>query len=249
MSLDIVLSDIKRVGDSCYQGKANDVWETDNPEVLEIVMTDRVSAGNGEKRSTIPGKGRANCAISKAIFKRLEEAGIKTHFLGAGSEDSSIYVRKAKPIKLEVIGRFFTKGSFCRRFLLPEDIPFNKPFIEFTFKCDEEGDPPILDREVLKEGLLRNAEEIRFIRETTEKVAFILRDFFAEVGAKLIDFKIEFGRVGDNIVVIDEVSGDTVRAVDLKTGESLDKDRFRKDLENVAWGYDVLGARVDNLNT
>ena len=76
MSLDIVLSDIKRVGDSCYQGKANDVWETDNPEVLEIVMTDRVSAGNGEKRSTIPGKGRANCAISKAIFKRLEVAGI-----------------------------------------------------------------------------------------------------------------------------------------------------------------------------
>ena len=246
MSFNIVLSDIKRVGEP-YQGKANDVWQTDNPEVLEIVMSDRVSAGNGEKRSVIPGKGRANCAISKAIFKHLEAAGIKTHFLGAGSQDSSIFVHKAEPIKLEVIGRFFTKGSFCKRFLLPEDIPFSKPFVEFTYKCDEEGDPPMYDREVLKEGLLRDMDEVRFIRETTEQVAYVLRDFFSEVGAKLIDFKIEFGRIGDSLVVIDEVSGDTVRAVDLQTGESLDKDRFRKNLENVSWGYDILGARVDNL--
>lgn len=237
--------ELHRVG-TPYSGKANDVWRTSDYRILEIVSTDRASAGNGVKRAVIPGKGKANNKISTEVFKRLEEAGIKTHYIGPGSDEQSKYVVKAQPIKLEVIGRFFTAGSFCREYKLPKDIPFEGVFVEFTYKNDAEGDPRITDREILKAGLVRDAEDVIFMREVTEKVAYILRDFFDEVGAQLIDFKIEFGySPSGNIIVIDEVSGDTVRARDKETGESLDKDRFRKDLENVSLGYSTLEARLE----
>lgn len=241
-------SSLQRVGVP-YSGKANDVWHTTDDRVLEMTSTDRASAGNGAKRAIIPGKGKANNSISTAIFKRCEAAGIRTHFLADGSDEQSKYVLKAEPIKLEVIGRFFTAGSFCREYKLPKDIPFEGVFVEFTYKCDAEGDPRITDREIMKEGLVRDAEDIAFMRDATEKVAYILRDFFNEVGAQLIDFKIEFGYAPDgSIIVIDEVSGDTVRARDKETGESLDKDRFRLDLENVSLGYSTLEARLEAKN-
>lgn len=237
--------EIRRVGEP-YVGKANDVWKTNDSRVLEYDHTDRASAGNGVKRAVIPGKGKANNKISTEIFRRLEAAGISTHYLATGSSETSKYVTKTEPIKLEVIGRFFTAGSFCREFKLPKDIPFDGVFIEFTYKNDAEGDPRITDREIVRAGLVRDAEDVAFMRDVTEKVAYILRDFFNEVGAELIDFKIEFGYApSGNIIVIDEVSGDTVRARDKETGESLDKDRFRQDLENVSLGYATLEARLE----
>lgn len=241
----IELAELRRVG-TPYSGKANDVWQTNDERVLEITATDRASAGNGAKRAVIPGKGRANNRISTEIFKRLEAEGISTHYLAEGSDEQSKYVVKAEPIKLEVIGRFFTAGSFCREYRLPKNIPFEGVFVEFTYKNDAEGDPRITDREIVKEGLVHDAADITFMRDVTEEVAYILRDFFDEVGAQLIDFKIEFGYSPfGNIVVIDEVSGDTVRTRDKVTGESLDKDRFRLDLENVSLGYSTLESRLE----
>lgn len=241
----IDLSNLHRIGVP-YCGKANDVWQTNDERILEITSTDRVSAGNGAKRDTIPGKGRANNKISTEIFKRLEAAGIRTHYLAPGSDEQSKYVASAWPIRLEVIGRFYTAGSFCKEFKLPKDIPFDGVFVEFTYKNDVEGDPRINDREILRSGLVRDAEDIAYMRAVTEKTAYILRDFFDEVGARLIDFKIEFGYdLPGNIIIIDEVSGDTVRAIDKETGESLDKDRFRKNLENVSLGYSTLEARLE----
>jgi phosphoribosylaminoimidazole-succinocarboxamide synthase len=246
--IDVNYSELRRVG-TPYSGKANDVWQTNDPRVLEITSTDRASAGNGAKRAVIPGKGKANNLISTEVFKRLEAADISTHYLADGSDEQSKYVVKAEPIKLEVIGRFFTAGSFCREYKLPKDIPFDGVFVEFTYKNDAEGDPRITDREIVRAGLVRDAEDVAFMREVTERVAFVLRDFFDEVGAQLIDFKIEFGySPSGNIIVIDEVSGDTVRARDKKTGESLDKDRFRQDLENVSLGYSTLEARLEAKN-
>jgi phosphoribosylaminoimidazole-succinocarboxamide synthase len=246
--IDVNYSELRRVG-TPYSGKANDVWQTNDPRVLEITSTDRASAGNGAKRAVIPCKGKANNLISTEVFKRLEAADISTHYLADGSDEQSKYVVKAEPIKLEVIGRFFTAGSFCREYKLPKDIPFDGVFVEFTYKNDAEGDPRITDREIVRAGLVRDAEDVALMREVTERVAFVLRDFFDEVGAQLIDFKIEFGySPSGNIIVIDEVSGDTVRARDKKTGESLDKDRFRQDLENVSLGYSTLEARLEAKN-
>lgn len=243
--IDVNYSELRRVG-TPYSGKANDVWQTSDPRVLEITSTDRASAGNGAKRAVIPGKGEANNLISTRIFERLEAAGVSTHYLAEGSDKQSKYVVKAQPIKLEVIGRFFTAGSFCREYKLPAGIPFDGVFVEFTYKCDAENDPRITDREIMKEGLVRDKEDIAQMREITAKVAYVLRDFFGEVGAKLIDFKIEFGySPSGNLIVIDEVSGDTVRVKDEETGESLDKDRFRKDLKDVALGYRTLESRLE----
>ena len=228
LSNSLDLKNLHRVGVP-YSGKANDVWQTNDPRVLEITSTDRVSAGNGVKTSIIPGKGRANHLISTEIFARLEAAGIKTHYIAPGSDGRSKYVIKADAIKLEVIGRLFTAGSFCRE-----------------YKSDAEGDPRITDREIFRECLVRDKEDISEMRRITEKVAYVLRDFFDEVGAQLIDFKIEFGySPAGNLIVIDEISGDTVRARDKKTGESLDKDRFRHDLQNVSLGYETLKARLE----
>ena len=245
LSNSLDLKNLHRVGVP-YSGKANDVWQTNDPRVLEITSTDRVSAGNGVKTSIISGKGRANHLISTEILSRLEAAGIKTHYIAPGSDGRSKYVIKADAIKLEVIGRFFTAGSFCREYKLPKDIAFDGVYIEFTLKSDAEGDPRITDREIFRECLVRDKEDISEMRRITEKVAYVLRDFFDEVGAQLIDFKIEFGySPAGNLIVIDEISGDTVRARDKKTGESLDKDRFRHDLQNVSLGYETLKARLE----
>lgn len=241
-------SKLHRVGIP-YSGKANDVWRTNDDRVLEITATDRASAGNGAKRAVIQGKGKANNLISTAIFKRLEAVGIRTHYLADGSDEQSKYVVKTQPIRLEVIGRFFTAGSFCKEYKLPKDIPFDGVFVEFTLKSDIRGDPRITDREIVRAGLVRDAEDVVFMREVTEKVAYVLRDFFDEVGVQLIDFKIEFGySLSGNIIVIDEISGDTVRVRDKETGESLDKDRFRQDLENVSLGYNTLKSRLAAKN-
>jgi len=228
-----------------YQGKANDVYSTNLPGVLEICSTDRVSAGNGQRTSTIPGKGKANNLISTAIFQKLEGKGLATHFLGPGSDEQSKFVVKAEPIPLEVIFRFETAGSFSSNFNLPDGIPFKSVFIEFTYKSDADEDPRITDWSIIKDQIV-TAEQLIKIRNMTESIAIIVRDFFAECGARLIDGKVEFGFLPNgDIILIDEISGDTVRAVDVETGESLDKDRFRKDLKDYAYGYLEMQRRVE----
>lgn len=235
-------------GNLIYQGKANDVYMTNLPGVLEIRSTDRVSANNGQRIDTIPGKGKANNLISTAIFQELERKGIATHFLSPGTDEQSKLVVKARPIPLEVIFRFETAGSFVRDFHLPAGIPFESVFVEFTYKSDDAGDPRISDWSIIKDQIV-TAKQLQKIRNMTESIATITRDFFAKCGARLIDGKVEFGFLPNaDIILIDEISGDTVRVVDTETGESLDKDRFRKDLENYAYGYLKLQERIENTN-
>lgn len=230
-----------------HAGKANNVYATNYPGFLELEATDRISAGNGVKTDVVEGKGSANNLISTAIFQKLEGIGIPTHYVGPGSNEASKIVLKTTPIKLEILGRFFLTGSFARRYEVEKMTPAKGVFVEYTYKSDQSGDPPI-DRVTIEELEILTREEIEYVDEITEKVAYALRDFFAQCNGKLIDFKIEVGKLPDGkIIVIDEVSPDTCRIVDMETGESLDKDRFRNDMGGVAEAYCEMAKRVGDI--
>jgi phosphoribosylaminoimidazole-succinocarboxamide synthase len=240
------LDTIKRT-ELYHQGKANNVYLTNNPNYLELEASDRISAGNGAKTDVISGKGIANNLISEAIFEKLEEHGINTHYVGHGSNGASKIVKKANPILLEVIGRFRAAGSYCKRYDVPYMEPFNGVYIEYTYKSDAAGDPPICEDAIVAKGLLTR-RELGYVEYITERVAYTIKDFFAQCNGELIDFKIEFGRLPDGqIIVIDEISPDTCRILDKDTGESLDKDRFRKDMGDVAVAYKEMAQRVSKI--
>lgn len=232
-----------------HQGKANNVYLTTDPNLLELEASDRISAGNGEKTDVISGKGIANNTISMAIFQKLEEHGIHTHYVGPGSNDASKFVKKAEPILLEVIGRFKATGSYVKRYDVPNMMPFDGVYIEYTYKSDASGDPPICEAAIIAKGLLTK-RELGYVEYVTEQVAYIIKDFFSLCGGELIDFKIEFGRLPDGqIIVIDEISPDTCRIIDKETGQSLDKDLFRKDMGNlvVSNAYEEMLNRVSKI--
>lgn len=230
-----------------HAGKANNVYLTTHPDFLELEASDRISAGNGAKTDIIIGKGIANNLISKAIFTRLESLGIHTHYVGPGSNEASKIVKRTDPILLEVIGRFKATGSFVKRYDVPDMMPFDEVYIEYTYKSDFAGDPPICEAAIIVKDLLTK-RELGYVEYVTEQVAYIVKDFFAQCGGDLIDFKIEFGRLPNNqIIVIDEISPDTCRILDKKTGKSLDKDRFRKDMGSVAVAYAEMANRVVHM--
>ncbi len=238
---------VKR-GKLIHAGKANNVYETDNPNYLELEASNRISAGNGEKRDVIEGKGVANNTISKAIFTKLEKLGIPTHYVGEGSNDASKIVKKADAILLEVIGRFKATGSYVKAYGVPNMMPFDGVYIEYTYKSDSAGDPRITADAIVANGLL-SRRELGYIEYITERVAYAVKDFFAKCNGELIDFKIEFGRLPNGqIIVIDEISPDTCRIIDMTTGQSLDKDRFRKDLGAVSEAYVELAKRVEKMS-
>lgn len=233
------------------KGKANNVYATNDPRYLELEASDRVSAGNGAKTDEIINKGIANNQISSAIFKYLEEYGIPTHYVSEGANPASKIVLKADMIPLEVIARNMATGSFCKRYGVSDGSYFTEPFIEYTFKCDSSGDPPI-DRETIlalgPECLnIWNKHELYLIEYYTWRICELLTEFYEKLGVELIDFKVEFGRLPNGqIILCDEISPDTCRLVDYNTGEKLDKDRFRKDLGNVSRGYEEILKRVKN---
>lgn len=236
--------------DLIHSGKANDVYATSDPNIYEIESTDRVSAGNGAKKDIIPGKGVSNNTISTAIFRYLEEHGVPTHFVDDGSTPASKFVMVAEMIPLEVIGRMKTAGSFCKRYGCPEGIEFNEPFVEFTYKSDDSGDPPI-DRKtitvLLDQMQMESETEIYLLEAYTVRIADLLQEFWLNFGVEIIDFKVEYGRLDNGkIVLCDEISPDTCRLIDLKTGEKLDKDRFREDMKDPEKGYNELLKRLTN---
>ena len=231
-----------------HAGKANNVYATNYPEYLELESSDRISAGNGVKRDVISGKGISNNQISSVIFQYLEENGIPTHYVCEGSNEASKIVKAADMIPLEVIGRLFSDGSFCKRYGCKKGIEFKEPLVEYTFKSDSTGDP-LIDRKTIialsEMTKIRNELELYLIEYYTARTGKLLSDFYKELGIKLIDFKVEYGRIpSGEIILCDEVSPDTCRLVDIETGEKLDKDRFREDLGDVSKGYNEIYKRV-----
>ncbi|MDR3071860.1 MAG: phosphoribosylaminoimidazolesuccinocarboxamide synthase [Clostridiales Family XIII bacterium] len=228
-----------------YEGKAKKVYATDDPGLYIVSYKDDATAFNGEKRGTIADKGVVNNIMSDIIFALLEESGVPTHFVKQLSDRETL-VKAVKIFPLEVIIRNVAAGSFSKRYGVEEGTALLQSTLEFSLKEDALGDPLINEDHVLALGIATK-EELAKVSAYAHKVNEILKAFFLEKGLKLIDFKIEFGKTSDGVIILaDEISPDTCRLWDVETNEKMDKDRFRRDLGNVEETYQAVLARVQN---
>lgn len=227
-----------------YEGKAKKVYKTEDKDQYIIEYKDDATAGNGEKKGTISGKGVINNKMTATIYKMLEEKGIPTHFIELISDNEQL-VKAVTIFPLEVIIRNTAAGSICKRLGIEEGKALEEPIFELCYKNDDYGDPVINEYHAKAMGLANDAE-LKAISDITFKVNDILKAYFLEKGINLIDFKIEFGKTNDGqIVLADEISPDTCRFWDVETGEKLDKDRFRRDLGNIEEAYKEMLKRVN----
>lgn len=229
-------------GEKIYEGKANTLYSTNDPNVLEMESTDRISAGNGEKKDVVEGKGLTNNKISTALFKLFEKEGIPTHFVGEGTNEHSKFVRKADMIKLEVIGRFIAAGSFCKRYNIESGKKFKRMTFELCYKDDSLGDPFISSSAaVYGLNVVPYDADLDDIEHYTYQIGRIAQDFFNKFDLTLVDFKVEFGYDEETgkLILCDEFSPDTCRLWD-KDGKSFDKDVFRKGLGNTQETYKAI---------
>lgn len=225
-----------------YEGKAKKVFSTDDPELLIVDYKDDATAFNGEKKGTILGKGVINNRMSNFLMQLLEKDGVPTHFVKELSERETL-VKKVTIVPLEVIVRNIAAGSFSKRFGVEEGTPLKQPSLEFSYKNDDLGDPMINDYHALAMELATK-EEIETIKNMAFAIDEIMIEFFKKMNINLIDFKLEFGRFHDKIVLADEISPDTCRFWDSVTQEKLDKDRFRRDLGGVEDAYQEVLRRL-----
>ena len=229
-------------GEQLYEGKAKKVFLTEDPDALIVSYKDDATAFNGLKKGTIAGKGAINNRMSNYLFQIIEREGVPTHYVQEISDRETV-VRKVEIVPLEVIIRNVAAGSFSKRLGVSEGTELAEPTIEFSYKNDELEDP-LINSYFAKALKLATQDEL----ETIKKYAFMVNDIlkveFLKAGLRLIDFKIEFGRFHGKIILADEISPDTCRLWDAKTGEKLDKDRFRRDLGNVEEAYIEVAKRL-----
>ncbi len=226
-----------------YEGKAKKVFATSDESLVIVDYKDDATAFNGAKKGQIKGKGVINNKMSNFLMSELEKAGVPTHFVKELSERETL-VKKVRIVPLEVIIRNISAGSFAARFGVQEGIKFEKPTIEFCLKDDALNDPMLAEPHIFALSLASEAE-VESIKKMAFQINDFLRSFYAELGITLVDFKLEFGRLSDGqIVLADEISPDTSRLWDTKTGEKLDKDRFRRDLGGVEGAYAEVARRL-----
>lgn len=230
-------------GKLLYEGKAKKIFETDNPEVLLVSYKDDATAFNGVKKGTIEGKGLINNKVTNYMMRLLEKSQIPTHYIEEISDRETL-VKKVSIIPLEVIIRNVSAGSFAKNYGVEEGIIFDEPTIEFSYKNDKLGDPLINSYHAIALKLATK-EEIETIKKYAFKINEDMKKFFISINVKLIDFKLEFGKLKDGAIVLaDEISPDTCRFWDATTNEKLDKDRFRRDLGNVEGAYKEMMKRI-----
>ena len=225
-----------------YEGKAKKVYAMDDPDYCMVEYKDDATAFNGLKKGTIRGKGVVNNKMSNFMFKLLAEKGIETHFVKEISDRETI-VKKVSIVPLEVIIRNKAAGSLAKKLGLEEGMELKCPILEFSYKNDELGDPMINNSQAIACGIATQ-EEIDIISDMAYKINDYMKEFFAGVGVELIDFKLEFGKFHDKIILADEISPDTCRFWDIKTHEKLDKDRFRRDMGGTEEAYQEVMKRI-----
>ena len=213
-----------------YEGKAKQVYQTDNKDEYIVHYKDDATAFNGEKHDTILGKGVLNNKISSFFFELLKKEGDQT-------------VLTLNIIPLEVIVRNIAAGSMAKRFGIEEGTPLKHPILEFCYKNDELGDPFANESQITALGWATQ-EQLDVISTITLKVNDILKKFLATKNVTLVDFKLEFGTHNGEVLLGDEISPDTCRFWDATTGEKLDKDRFRRDLGNIEEAYKEMLFRL-----
>lgn len=227
-----------------YEGKSKVVYSSDKPDTCIIRYKDTATAGNGVKKEDLPGKGKLNAAISNIIFDYLMKNGIRTHLVKV-IDETTVLVKKADIVMVEVIVRNIAAGSFASKYGVEEGTPLNNTVVEFSYKSDELGDPMINDSQITALGLATQAE-LDELRAMSLRIDELMTELFKKGGIKLVDFKLEFGRTKDGLVLCDEISPDSCRLWDAETDKKLDKDRFRRDLGDVLGGYRDVLARLSS---
>lgn len=226
-----------------YEGKAKKVFATSDPDLVIVSYKDDATALDGLKKGTITGKGVINNRMSNYLCRLLEKHGVPTHFVEELNDRETV-VKKVSIVPLEVIIRNISAGSFAKRYGVKEGIVFAEPTIEFSYKNDDLHDPLINSYHALALGLATK-KEIDEIKAMAFKINDILKEYFLSLNVKLVDFKLEFGRLKDGTIVLaDEISPDTCRFWDADTDEKLDKDRFRRDMGGVEDAYNEMMKRV-----
>lgn len=229
-----------------YTGKAKDIYTTSDENVIKSVYKDQATMLNGARKETIEGKGVLNNQISSLIFAKLNAAGVETHFIEQISDTEQLN-KRVDIIPLEVVLRNMTAGSFSKRFGVEEGIALETPIVEFYYKNDDLDDPFINDEHVKFLGIASD-EEIAYIKAETRRINEFLKDWFNQIGLKLIDFKLEFGKDKDGrIILADEFSPDNCRLWDAQ-GNHMDKDVFRRDLGSLTDVYKVVLEKLKCLN-
>ena len=227
-----------------YEGKAKQIYATDNPEIVRIKYKDSATAFNGEKKEMIDGKGRLNNKITSLLFEWLQREGIDSHFIKQISETEQL-VKRVTIIPLEVVVRNVAAGSFTKRVGVEEGNPLKRPIVEFYYKDDQLGDPLITEDhvEILD---LATYVDVGILKKQALLINEKLQSLFASMDIKLIDFKLEFGKNEAGIIVLaDEISPDTCRLWDLHTNEKLDKDVFRRNLGSLTDAYQKILAKLE----
>ena len=231
-----------------YEGKAKKIWLTDDETLLISEFKDDLTAGNGAMKSSEEGKGALNNKISTELFKLLNSKGIPTHFVEM-LDDNHMLHKRAEVIKIEVIVRNIATGSLSRNLGIEDGKKLPFVLVEFDYKNDELGDPKLNDQHCLILELVNDTAELEYIRYMARKINKILQEFYASRDLTLVDFKLEFGRDNnDNIILIDELSPDNFRLWDVNSGESMDKDRFRKGQGGLKVAYEEVLNRILGTN-
>ncbi|QOP44124.1 phosphoribosylaminoimidazolesuccinocarboxamide synthase [Sulfurimonas sediminis] len=227
-----------------YEGKAKKLYATEDENLVISEFKDDLTAFNGEKKSSEVGKGALNNKISTELFKLLEKNGIPTHFVKM-LDDNHMLHKKVDVILIEVIVRNIATGSLTRNLGIEDGTVLPFTLVEFDYKNDELGDPKLNDQHALILGLVDFQDELDKLRRMARQVNDILKPYFAQKGLNLVDFKLEFGKDKEgNIILIDEISPDNCRFWDMKSGEKMDKDRFRQGLGGVTVAYEQVLNRI-----
>lgn len=228
--------------DKIHEGKAKIIYATNEPERLIQYFKDDATAFNGAKKGTIDNKGVYNNAISSHIFALLEKEGVATHFVEHLSEREML-IKKVEIIPVEVVMRNVVAGSLAKRMGIDEGTELTEPILEYYYKDDDLGDPMINENHIRAFSLATN-DEMAIISHEAFRINEWLTDYFDRMGIRLVDYKLEFGRSADGILLADEISPDGCRLWDKKTGEKMDKDRFRRDLGRLEEVYQEMQDRV-----
>lgn len=232
-----------------YEGKAKILFEGPEPGTLVQYFKDDATAFNAQKKGTITGKGVLNNRISEYLMSRLAEIGVPTHFIRRLNMREQL-IREVEIIPLEVVVRNVAAGSLSTRLGIQEGTRLPRSILEYYFKNDALGDPMVTEEHITCFGWA-STQDLDDMVSLALRVNDFLSGLFLGVGITLVDFKLEFGRLYDNdevrIVLADEISPDNCRLWDVRTGEKMDKDRFRRDLGKVEEGYQEVARRLGIL--
>lgn len=232
-------------GELLYEGKAKKMYAVQGrPEEVWVEYKDSLTAFNAQKTGSFDGKGSINAQITALLYKRLKAAGVNTHYISEISPTEMI-CQKLTIIPLEVVTRNRLAGSTAKKLGKEEGTALEQPLVEFYYKDDSLGDPFLSDDQALMMKAVPQRDDLEVLKKRALEINKVLQAEFKKAGLELIDFKLEFGRnLKGEIVLADEVSPDTCRLWDFKSGEKFDKDRFRRDLGKVEESYKAVLKRL-----